>query len=411
VNRLLLVLWCVSLGVAAARASADTIVLKNGTIVRGTILEEKPDAVMLQRTNESGTIKFTEEYKREDIAKISKEPAADEVASSRPTDEDEAEEEEIRRKVTPIEDKPKYLREAIADIRKERYRQAGIALARLIHGSSDVELRSLSRISEREADMPLDELAAETHLQYALQHARGGPIRLRYVTPYETRALTRRLESLYDEAVDEVVTLDEKAERRRSEERRKNEVRRGGGTGRDEARGRGESAREARRRRLGGTGPRGSGVLNQAKDVLGRPEGGGFARPRDEDEPGAGSGATSVPLRISEWISRPEEFNATRPEECRAFANHIRYAQSLLEEYIRYNPEAKEGNKLDPKLADERKVLGELLKSVTARSRGALTPQEKEAREAERRQRIEQELKRRHELYLRKRARTTVEAN
>lgn len=365
-------------------AAADTITLKDGTTVQGTIVAEDDSEVTLRRSNPSGTIKYTEKYERSRIASIARQAEPTEPAASRPTTTRASEEDDDAEAVKSeaIKDKPRYLVSAIRMWEKKRWREAGIAFTKLINGSDEGELDTLTGLAEREASKTLAELAAESHFEYAMARARGTPIRISFATRYEAEPLARLLGDAYEAALDEEVSTRPKP--------------------REEAAPAPARAPTAER----------STRSTRSRAPYGPPNR-GTSRSPAEREPSYGPGreGSSATLRIRDWLDKPQDFNGTK-EESRVFERHILYAMSLLDEWQKYAPPAKAapaGDSAAPtdsaappdfaaptdpqadKVADkdtiqkEHQKLEKLREAVAARFRGALTPDEKkEAADRER---------------------------
>jgi hypothetical protein len=73
-------MWLLALVAAAA---ADTVTLKNGRIIRGTIESEDAESVLVKYMNERGTITLREKIARRDIASLTKEDVP--APATRPT--------------------------------------------------------------------------------------------------------------------------------------------------------------------------------------------------------------------------------------------------------------------------------------------------------------------------------------
>lgn len=356
-------MWLLALITAAA---ADTVTLKNGRIIRGTIEAEEADSILIKYMNERGTITLREKIARRDIASITKEdlpaPASRPTATAAAKAEDE--EEDVKPEV--IADKPKFLSRAIDRYEAKRYRYAGIDFTKLIQSSTEKELEELSAKAQEAAQKPLAELAADSHLQDALERARGGPIRLMYVTPYEAEALVKLLESEYQKAMGKEVELP------------------------------GAKAANSAAKKPAAPAPPpapGRGPRQQAKNLNRPPE-----------EPAAGP----VSLVINNWIDKPKDFSG-KAAESRAFLKHIQHTMSLLDAMMRYDAKAKSDAATKDRYVDSRKKLDALRVAVTERMAGGLTPAEKkklEEEEAQYRQKmIEEQIKYERWIMLRNQAR------
>jgi len=320
---------------------ADTVTLKDGRIIRGTITVEDATSVSIRHTNASGTITMTDKFEKKDIANITKSDPKDAEAapaSRPPTTRADKSEEDEELKAESIPDKPKFLKRTIEQYEKKMYRLAGISFTKLIRScANDVELSDLDKTATESINKSLAELAADSHIQDALARARGGPIQFMLVTPYEAEAFVKLLEPIYRD------TLTKSAEL---------------------------------------TPGRPGSPSGTAKQPQKAP---------NKNDPGKAGGMDApapVSLKISDWLENPESFNG-KPAEAKAFERHILHTRSMLDAMIRYCPKVKadaaddSGTRKNEELAAERKKIEALRQAVAARFAGALTPEEKKHREEE----------------------------
>ncbi|MGB9624936.1 MAG: hypothetical protein ACPMAQ_08745 [Phycisphaerae bacterium] len=268
------------------------------------------------------------------------------------------------------EDKPKVLREAIEQWRNKEYRKAGINLTRLINSSKKDELETLSAEAEKETQMPLAELAAETHFENAKEQSKTGMIRLQYVTSYENEPLVKRIDEAYKKAIEEPFTPPPTTRPERKTTR---------GEPREEGR-EGDALRNVDRR-------------------LHRNEPGKAENEREpapaESAGGTGGAAIATGLKISEFMSNPKAFanRDHRPDECAAFARHVSYAISLLDARLRLDATLRTNKEEKTKLLTDKKNLEELRRTVITTAH--MTPAQRER--AERMRKMQEEKKQRQE--------------
>lgn len=371
---------------------ADTIVLKSGEHIQGQIVGESPEDVSVRRSNKSGSIKYVEKIKRTEIARVERgteQPAdsgagAAEAAATQPA--------EVPLPSQKIADKPAFLETAIKKYQKPDYYAAGIDLARLINTSTSSELQSLSKQVEKTLEMSLAELAAQTHFKAAIERSRGRAVKFDYITEYEKQFLIPLIDEEYKKTIAEDIAVAEENEGKEAGEhtRGQNVGRRTGGEreagvpaeGRDA-----ENGERGNRRNVNARAAAARRVVNRRT---------GPVREGPEKEDGREEGgkehaktATSRPaMTILAWLDRPESFNGTK-QESEAMAIKIYHASSLVTERMRLDPEVKKDAALRTELSKERGRLAALLSAVKARSRGALTAEEKKAREAQMRNQMD----------------------
>lgn len=321
----------------ASLAKADTVTLKDGKIIRGTIVAEDADAVSIKHKNESGTITITDKVARRDIASVAKgdtpepAPAAAKAPASQPAAA-KADPDDLKPEIIPESEKPKFLSRTIDYYQKKKYRMAGIGFTKLIQScANDEELKKWSDKAQEAAQKPLADLAADSHLQAALETARGAAIQLQHITPYEAEALVKQLETIYQEAMTKPAEV--------------------------------------------------SGPKPPANAKAGappkKPQGKNGGPKREEEPP---KPATS--LVINEWIGKPGEFDG-KPPEAKAFLKHIAHTLSVLDAMTRYDAKVKSDAATKDKYAADRKKLIDLRAAVTKRMGGALTAAEKQKLEEE----------------------------
>jgi hypothetical protein len=369
-------------------ARADTIVLRNGEHIEGQIVSETASDVSIRRAFKTGNITFTDKISRADIARIehsATQPAAPEQAApsraaTRPAAEPEA-------SSAKIADKPAFLDGAIKKLQKPDYNAAGLDLSRLITACSPSELGQISTAVQGKLGMSLAEVAASTHFAAAMEKAKGRAVQFQYVTEYEKPALIPMIKDAYDKAIEVVVTVPGGDDEKGKEHARpavQHDAKAGGGgeklderDGTDRARGSRRSMEMRRHARSGRQSIRG----NREREDEGRKEG-------DKHEEGEKEPTSRPAMSIQAWLDRPEDFDGSRRESA-AMSVQIYHARSLLSERRRLDPQLRTDLDLKAELAAEQNRLEALLKAVKARSGGALTPQEREALEAEHRNRID----------------------
>lgn len=346
--------WLVILLCSAPALRADVVVLKNGEHVEGQVVSETPDDVTIRRTFKTGNIKYTEKIRRSDIVRVERgpestaEPAAPTAPETRPAAEPPL-------PTTKIPDKSAFLAGAIAKFQKPDYAAAGADLTRLINACVPAELMNFSARVEDKLSMTLAEAAATAHLEAALKKAKGRAVQVQYVTEYEKPSLIPMLDEAYKKALTAPVTV---APGERDDDE--------------------DDARERRR-------PNARRPANRRNVRADRED--DAEKPAQDDAPAQ---ATSRPaMTIKQWLDTPEDFNGDR-REAAALAMQVYHASSLLGERMRLDPGLRKDPALRTELNKERGKLAALLKSVKARAGGALTTQEKEALEAERRNALEQ---------------------
>lgn len=251
------------------------------------------------------------------------EETAGKPASSQP---DRSDEEDMRKPLKP-EDKPKVLGEAIEQWRTKEYRKASINLTRLINNSKKDELESLSETAQKDAQMPLADLAAEVHLENAREQSKTGALILRYVTSYENEPLVKKIDEAYKKATTEAF------------------------------------------------------VPPPASRPAGKTVADGKTDEKAEGSPPDAPEANLTPLMISAYMNNPKSFSdrPSQPEECTAFARHISYAISLLDAKNRLDPSLRTDKEAKKKIAEEKKQLDELRRVVLTSAH--MTPAMRERQE------------------------------
>jgi hypothetical protein len=376
-------------------ARADTIVLRNGEHVEGQIMSETANDVSIRRAFKSGNIKYVDKISRADILRIERAATqpADAAPAAPPATQPSAAEPALP--AGKIADKPAFLDAAIKKFAKPDYNTAGMDLSRLIISSTPEELDRFSAAVQDKLGISLAELAATAHFQGTLDRAKGRAVQFpSYVTEYEKPALIPMIKDAYEKTIDAEVSApggdDDKDKAERGEHRDRPQA--GTGTGARPTEGSGNSAdtrrtrrtREDRRRSRNGssTSRRGSRERD-AEEGDDEKEGKEKEGKEDEHEP------TSRPsMTIRGWMDKRAGFDGNRRESL-ALSVQIYHAKSLLAERIRLDPQLKTDVDLKAQLAVERGKLDALLKAVKARAGGALTPSEREAQEAEYRNRID----------------------
>lgn len=246
------------------------------------------------------------------------------------------------------------LQSAAEHFLKKEYSQAIANLTRIIHGSDQDQLSDLSAQARKmpEIKMPLDELTAEARFRANVDPDKKQFTPFRAVTLYEKPPLILRLEEAYQQALIEEAQAQPRATGRSTKLSSRSAAR--------------SSTRNSRSRP----------PASQPAD----------AHP-DEDKDTSDDKAESQPSEhsINRWIDSPKSFNGNR-DECQAMTRQIAYAKFLLNERIKLISD----RSIKTDLIRELKLLSELGKAVTARERGAITPEERKALDTRKREEWEQ---------------------
>lgn len=341
---------------------ADTVVLKNGEHKEGQVLSETADEIVLRTRFKNSKITYEEKIRRADVSRVERGPVEEPDPDLEAPATEPAEAESPSAK---IPDKPAFLDGAIQKYRRPDYNAAGMDLTRLIRLSNPGELQQLSAQVEKELDMPLAEFAALAHFKGALARGRGGAIQINHVTDYELPHLIPMLTAAYERAIEEPVMayMDEED----AAEAPQAASRPAGATPEN-------NRRETRTPREGNREPRTRRTARDREHRDGRDD---RDEARDRDDRGLDLPASRPSMNIATWLDRPRDFNGDR-FECEAITLRIQYAASLITERLQFDPEVRKTPALKARLGQERAALAALLKSVKARSRGALTPRERE---------------------------------
>ncbi|HOW18877.1 MAG TPA: hypothetical protein PLC79_07555, partial [Phycisphaerae bacterium] len=224
--------------------------------------------------------------------------------------------------------------------------------------------------AEKEAQMPLADLAADVHFENAKEQSRTGAIRLQYVTAYENEPLVKKIDEAYKKALEEPCTPPPTS-------------RPAGKTTRGEPRAEGREGDALRNvdRRLHRNEP--GKAEDDREPAPAEPAGG----------PGGGENATGI--KISEFMNNPKSFadRDHRPDECTAFAKHVSYAISLLDARMRLDATLRTNKEEKTKLLADKKNLEELRRTVITAAH--MTPAQRER--AERMRKMQEERKQRQE--------------
>jgi len=319
------------LGIAGA-VLADVVVLYNGDHVEGEIVEESDDEISLLTDYGIGNIKYIRKIKRSRIVRIDKgevRPRSRPMArvTSRPVTT------KPQLPCLPTREQTATLASLIARYKNKEYATCGSKVTRLINRATPGQLHRLSEKVKGELGIALADLAAEIRLADALARNRRS-IRLKYVTRYEKPSLIRLLTYTYNKALRQEIKITRPGQGTKSKPSGKNSV---------------SASRPA------GTQP---------------------------------AGTHQRVCTIAGWLNRPTDYDGDQAES-EAFAEHIGYALSLLRERIHMDREARTNRKLRNVWIEEKSRLSALERAVVARSRGALTPEEKAAILAERQRQLD----------------------
>ncbi len=270
-------------------------------------------------------------------------------------------------KQTTVEDLPEPLREVVQQWQSRKYRQAAVGFSKLINSSSPEQLQKLSKEAEAATEKSLAELAADAHIEAAREKTKGGAIRLEYVTAYENEPLVRRLKELFEAALDEPILPPEP------------KVRLGGRPSRAGTRNDKEEANEKGDDKEDGD--RNEKAEHKDRRGEGRTSGSeGRTGPARRRGPALSETPMPGPLRINDNLDDPRMFdggNATS-EQYAAFLRHISYAESLLNERLRFDASLRTDKKAKADLTEKKKALENLQKEVQTVSR--LSPPQRERR-------------------------------
>jgi hypothetical protein len=229
-----------------------------------------------------------------------------------------------------------------------------------------------------------------------MDRAKGRAVKFQYVTDYEKPALIPLITEAYEKAIDAEISVPgghdekekgEKAERNEGKEHSKagdsRNARPSDNPGNSATPRNGRSTRDDRRRSRTTQRPARRASKEKEDGEDGEDDDKGHEGKDDDHEP------TSRPsMTIRGWMDHPKDFDGNRRESL-AMSVMIYHAKSLLTERILLDPAVKTSADLRAQLAVDRGKLDALLKAVLARGRGAQTPAEREAQEAEYRNRID----------------------
>jgi len=320
---------------AAATLHGEVVILKTGDRLEGEIVQETATDVSVRMSRPGSKIRFVRKIPRRDIFQIT---AGGESPTSAPASQ-------VADKPTTTQTSPtsrparltrneqeRFVRVALTAWEKDAYRTVGSYLYRLINGSSGEDLAHWSATFEEQADMSLGDMAAESHLQTALEQSHGRKFRLRYVTAYEKPFLAPRLADAYADVLKESFRCEP--------EKRSRSVR--------------SSRSSSRNRKTGKT-------IDPPKESNNKP----------------------TSFAIKDWLDKPDDFDGDKLQ-ARAFASHIQMAIDLLAERFKWDDQIKKDRKLADQLESEKKALLALKEAVDARAKGGLTRAEREAKVADR---------------------------
>jgi hypothetical protein len=307
--------------------------------------------------------------------------AAEPTEAKTPATQAERRPEDDLNKPLKTEDKPRLLSEAIQQWRDKEYRQAGITFTRLINGSRKDELEALSAAAEKEAQMPLAELAADAHIEAAKkEQSKSGAISIRHVTPYEKDTLAKKIDELYGKALAEPISATPASQAAGTPA--------GGESGaaappeaNADGKGNDNKGLHDANRRLHRGQPGGTGAIGRGERAApGQPGG---------QPPAEGAAPSIAPVAINEFLNNPKEFSRrdTTPQQCAAFTKHISYAISLGSAKLQFDASLRTNKEEKTKLAEAKKKMTELRAIVEASAR--MTPAQR-ARMEQMRQRQEQ---------------------
>jgi len=340
----------------ASAGGADVVILRNGDRITGEIVEETPAEVSIRRVFKGGKIRYIDKIKRADIVRVEKTDDATPTSppsTSTPTPATRPDQAASTQPSLSASERQEILATALDRWKKKDYAGTGVNLSRLINNSAHEQLPDLSAEVERKLDMSLADLAAEAHLRAAIEKSKSHGFRLQFVTEYEKPSLIPRLIDTYKDAL---------TQKSRVEPSRNRDLHH---TTRSKT-------------------PRDRHSDTQPADHLDKQN---TRAPQQQDIGGSGRA-----YAIADYLDKPKEFDGDK-EDAHAFTGQIRFAMGLLAERMRFDPQVRQNRTLRTELTEEKRRLLALHKAVLARAGGAMTPQERQARQDESRQQQEQLLK------------------
>lgn len=313
-----------ALGLAGA-ANAEILVLITGDRVEGEIVSQTDSEILLRRSfSGNENIRYVQRYNKSAVLRIEQSPVSTAPAEPPPGVASPPTSRPMVLPPQPIEDKKKFLEGIIGKWRAGKTAVAGLEATRLIGLSSPDELAEFSDNVRSELKLSLAELAAEAHWKAATEKGKNHAVHLNYVTNYELPALVPLLIKEYEAAL-------------------KMEVK--------------TQPPEARRDTKAGAPAVDQTSETRTTDVA-------------ASTPAEGKPVDGNALTIANWIDRPTQFDAPRPEAV-AFQRHVQYTLSLLAERIRLDPKVKRDKDLRASLNTKRMQFGQLLKAVTVKAIGS----------------------------------------
>jgi len=188
---------------AASACRADQLYLKNGQVKVGKLVKKDADFIDFRIIMQGGKMKMVQRYPAADVVKIEYD---DETETTRPQrkrtgiTKDNAEPRTTAKSTRKIEDKPAFLKQALAKIEDDKLDAAVSDLTRLVYACQDDEdeLAKLSELCEDEAGKSLAELLAANRLKAALDKSRGRLGKLT-VTKIERDPMVRELRAAIDD--------------------------------------------------------------------------------------------------------------------------------------------------------------------------------------------------------------------
>jgi len=161
--------------------------------MEGKVVKKDSTGVDFRVVMHEGKLTFVKHYANAEIAKIeygeqTTEPASESASPAEAKPSALSVVQPATRAATKIEDKPAFLKKALAKIKENKPDAAVLDLTKLVHASSEEELEELNEQCKEEAGQPLDELLAFNRLEVAKKKS-AGQVSRSAITGFEKKAM------------------------------------------------------------------------------------------------------------------------------------------------------------------------------------------------------------------------------